>query len=284
VYVIDRLCGQWANIPVTTRSTVNVGGQPLDGAVQVFHQDACDFAEDVAMPRDLMAATKMVRQEDAEGLALLDMRVCNTDRHGGNLLLLGSGRQKSLGPIDHGCCLPPWWSLSEVCFDAWSGWPQVRCRPSQSARVRAIAARQAVPQICKDLQRLGLDADSVLTFCICTSFVAIGIGELGLPIDSVANLMTRSSYSDLSWLERQVFEVTQYEGASVSVEKNARGDDILVLHSEPTSDTFAERVLAHLEEAFREEMADACGMAADAPVEEDLSLQRTMSSHHDVRA
>ncbi|GLU04877.1 hypothetical protein SLE2022_220050 [Rubroshorea leprosula] len=59
-------------------------------------------------------------------IGILDIRIFNTDRHGGNLLvrkLNGVGRfgQVELIPIDHGLCLPE--TLEDPYFE-WIHWPQ----------------------------------------------------------------------------------------------------------------------------------------------------------------
>ncbi|GMH15251.1 hypothetical protein Nepgr_017092 [Nepenthes gracilis] len=59
-------------------------------------------------------------------IGILDIRILNTDRHAGNLLvrkLDGAGRfgQVELIPIDHGLCLPE--SLEDPYFE-WIHWPQ----------------------------------------------------------------------------------------------------------------------------------------------------------------
>ncbi|XP_031097590.1 phosphatidylinositol 4-kinase gamma 7-like [Ipomoea triloba] len=59
-------------------------------------------------------------------IGILDIRIFNTDRHGGNILvrkLDGVGRfgQVELVPIDHGLCLPE--SLEDPYFE-WIHWPQ----------------------------------------------------------------------------------------------------------------------------------------------------------------
>ncbi|KAL9297337.1 hypothetical protein ACSQ67_023233 [Phaseolus vulgaris] len=59
-------------------------------------------------------------------IGILDVRILNTDRHAGNLLvrkLEGFGRfdQAELFPIDHGLCLPE--SLEDPYFE-WIHWPQ----------------------------------------------------------------------------------------------------------------------------------------------------------------
>lgn len=270
VYVLDRHCQRLGKVPVTTRGTIEVAGRPLEGAVQQFHDDATDFADDVGMPRDLDKAITKVLQEDAEGVALLDMMAFNTDRHGANLLLLGSSWPKRLGPIDHGCCLPPWWALCEAVFDAWMSWPQLQCRPSRSARHHAERARCQLPKVCAALAKLGIDRDSITTLRLCTVLVAVGVGTFGLPISSVARLMVREDYREFCWLETCVQDAAKEHGAELSVELTKRDDKVLVLKSRGHLDpeVFADRLLETLEEVFRAELAEACGFE-ELPLEDE---------------
>ena len=101
-YLVDRVCGLKADVPVTSRASICVEGKTLQGSVQQFVADVVGFVEDFAMPRDLEAAHGFVNREAVEALALLDMRIFNMDRHSGNLLLLRKEKPHSLGPIDHG--------------------------------------------------------------------------------------------------------------------------------------------------------------------------------------
>merc|ERR1711920_980443 len=104
------------------------------------------------MPRDLECAQRVVNQADAEALALLDMRLFNTDRHGGNLLFLNQSKPYQLGPIDHGCCLPPWWCLSEACFEAWSSWPHFTCKLSEAGRQLVAESYNSLSTNCERLR------------------------------------------------------------------------------------------------------------------------------------
>lgn len=69
---------------------------------------------------------------DVQRIAFLDIRLCNLDRHGGNLLACpvhpysssASDASLRLVPIDHGYILPHILHISEANF-AWLHWPQV---------------------------------------------------------------------------------------------------------------------------------------------------------------
>jgi len=251
-----------------------VDGKSLEGAIQFFLDDAAGFAEDFSMGRDVAQAVKKVSQADAEALALLDLRVFNTDRHGGNLLLLGSDWPKMPGPIDHGCCLPPWWALGEARFEAWMDWPQLSDQPSDAARTLAAEARRQLPRSCELLKELHLNIASIATLRICTCLVAVGVVDLGMPLAKLAQLMVREDYKELSWLEEHVFASAGQEGAKVTVGRNKYCDKLLVLEDCGTADesVFADKLVARLEKVFREQLACACGVAAD---DGDDPLQRT---------
>ena len=64
--------------------------------------------------------------EEVHKVAILDMRLANTDRNGGNILVRRKPGESSpryeLVPIDHGYCLPS--SFQDISFE-WIYWPQV---------------------------------------------------------------------------------------------------------------------------------------------------------------
>ncbi len=93
----------------------------------VFHD--CDTSE--------MGASRFATR-DVHRIGILDIRIWNTDRHAGNILVRRQRRESSVGlsglakldsaqlelvPIDHGFCLPE--SLEPPYFE-WLHWPQVR--------------------------------------------------------------------------------------------------------------------------------------------------------------
>lgn len=72
--------------------------------------------EDIGCPRDLTSASNLFSIADVHQVGLLDLRLFNTDRHFGNILLRGSEPPYRLVPIDHGCILPSWFHLSEARY------------------------------------------------------------------------------------------------------------------------------------------------------------------------
>eukprot|EP00421_Protoceratium_reticulatum_P009461 CAMPEP_0168366054 /NCGR_PEP_ID=MMETSP0228-20121227/5031_1 /TAXON_ID=133427 /ORGANISM="Protoceratium reticulatum, Strain CCCM 535 (=CCMP 1889)" /LENGTH=389 /DNA_ID=CAMNT_0008378845 /DNA_START=1 /DNA_END=1170 /DNA_ORIENTATION=- len=260
VYLVDRLSGSQAGVPVTSRASIKVDGEELLGSVQAFVGDTIGFIEDFAMPRNPDAAEEFVRKETAEALAMLDMRAFNMDRHTGNLLVLRKSKPHGLGAIDHGCCLPPWWLLSEANFDAWFSWPQLKSSPCQASREAARVAYGHLPEICSMVHSVGLDAPSILTLRLCTLFVYVGVAELNLPCGHLAALMLRDEekgFQDLSWLEQKVLTCAVAAGAKCRMQVNDRDDQELVL--DDGGDGLEEgSFLAGLEGTFRSELPAAC--------------------------
>ncbi|GFZ00188.1 phosphoinositide 4-kinase gamma 7 [Actinidia rufa] len=131
-YLLDY--DHFANVPPTalvkiTHSIFNVndgvsGNKPhnkkLVSKIASFQQ---------FIPHDFDASdhgTSSFPVTDVHRIGILDIRIFNTDRHAGNLLvrkLDGVGRfdQVELIPIDHGLCLPE--SLEDPYFE-WIHWPQ----------------------------------------------------------------------------------------------------------------------------------------------------------------
>lgn len=251
-YIVDRLCDGRAGVPVTSRAEIEVDGKTVKGSVQQFHPDVKGFAEDWPMPRDLERAREFVSQEQADGLALLDMRIFNTDRHTANLLILRQDRPHGLGPIDHGCCLPPWWALSEANFEAWQDWPHFKHEPSQAARDLARKAHENLTHICGSLSSLQLPRSSIITLRLCTAFVKIGVHDLGMPIAELVALMSRNYDPELTWLETRVLACAKSAGASVTVQPNDRGDKELEVECEAAlqEDVF----ISLIEDMFRSDL------------------------------
>lgn len=274
VYLVDRLTGSQAGVPVTSRASIQVDGHTLEGSVQAFVMDVQGFIEDYGIPRKLEEAVAFIPQADAESIALLDMRVFNMDRHPGNLLLLKKAKPHGLGPIDHGCCLPPWWCLGEAIFEAWISWPQLQTPPSSDAFSLARAAHAKLALTCRMVAEAGLDPSAVVTLRLCTIFVYIGIVEMAIPIGKLAALMLRDDCADpqeLSWLEERVLAAAKEHGGKLSIQANDRGDPEVriedfgdALEVEPFIQDLELRFRQDLK-AFRQDTPESHG--EDAPIQ-----------------
>ena len=131
-YLLDH--DHFANVPSTalvkiTHPVFNVN----DGVNGYIHQNRNQLSKIASLqqfiPHDFDASdhgTSSFPVTAVHRIGILDIRILNTDRHAGNLLvrkLDGVGRfgQVELVPIDHGLCLPE--SLEDPYFE-WIHWPQ----------------------------------------------------------------------------------------------------------------------------------------------------------------
>ncbi|KAL5582065.1 hypothetical protein UlMin_014507 [Ulmus minor] len=131
-YLLDY--DHFANVPSTalvkvTHSVFNVN----DGVKGNVHQNKKQMSKIASLqqfiPHDSDASdngTSSFPVAALHRIGILDIRILNTDRHAGNLLVrkvegVGSFVQVDLVPIDHGFCLPE--SLEDPYFE-WIHWPQ----------------------------------------------------------------------------------------------------------------------------------------------------------------
>jgi len=112
-------------------------------------------------------------QSDFQRIAVLDLRLLNTDRHGGNILVLKEKDQNGalkLVPIDHAFCLP---DSIEVCGDhlwfEWMSWPQAKqpLLPETLSYIKNINLEADS----KTLRALGIGEDAIYTMMWCSSLL-----------------------------------------------------------------------------------------------------------------
>ncbi|ONK69390.1 uncharacterized protein A4U43_C05F22360 [Asparagus officinalis] len=127
-------------------------------------------------------------------IGILDVRILNTDRHAGNLLVRklesGVGRfggQMELIPIDHGLCLPE--SLEDPYFE-WIHWPQASI-PFSDDELQYIANLDPV----KDSDMLRMELPMIREACLrvlvlCTIFLKEA-AAFGLCLAEIGEMMSR---------------------------------------------------------------------------------------------
>lgn len=127
-------------------------------------------------------------------IGILDVRIFNTDRHAGNLLVRklqgGVGRfggQMELIPIDHGLCLPE--SLEDPYFE-WIHWPQASI-PFSEDELEYIANLDPV----KDSEMLRMELPMIRAACLrvlvlCTIFLKEA-AAFGLCLAEIGEMMSR---------------------------------------------------------------------------------------------
>ncbi|XP_028803516.1 phosphatidylinositol 4-kinase gamma 5 [Neltuma alba] len=124
-------------------------------------------------------------------IGILDIRILNTDRHAGNLLVrkLGVGKfdQVELIPIDHGLCLPE--TLEDPYFE-WIHWPQASIPFSEDELEYIKNLEPAV-----DCEMLRMELPMIREACLrvlelCTIFLKEA-AAFGLCLAEIGEMMTR---------------------------------------------------------------------------------------------
>lgn len=130
--------------------------------------------------------------DEVHRIALLDLRVLNGDRHGGNILV---GSQSTLIPIDHSYIAPSGFADPEF---EWLHWPQARL--SFSDEVRSYVARLD-PEKDRDLVAEMLDDEEAAeTVYVATTVVKIGASR-GYSALDLAKWFRRETLTQPSCLE-----------------------------------------------------------------------------------
>jgi hypothetical protein len=126
-------------------------------------------------------------------IGILDIRILNTDRHAGNLLVrkigdgIGTFGQVELIPIDHGLCLPE--TLEDPYFE-WIHWPQASI-PFSEEELAYIRDLDPV----HDCEMLRMELPMIREACLrvlvlCTIFLKEAV-EFGLCLAEIGEMMTR---------------------------------------------------------------------------------------------
>lgn len=160
-YLIDRANGGFSGVPTTCLVSVDrkliypnsLPGSTMKGSLQqlVAHESSSeDYGGSIFKIRDV------------ERIALLDLRLFNTDRHGGNMLVTND---KSLIPIDHGLCLPDVRELGEAWFE-WLHWEQ--CKSVLSEEAMEWLQSIDIEKDAAILHRLNIRPEAIMTLYVTT--------------------------------------------------------------------------------------------------------------------
>jgi len=115
-------------------------------------------------------------KNDVHQIAMLDLRLINTDRHGGNILVRRSnneeGRSKlKLIPIDHGFCLPS--SQPKDLWFEWMSWPQAK--QPLDVNMQRYLLNLDLEEDLLILRGLGLREEILENMLLCSAFVQQGV-------------------------------------------------------------------------------------------------------------
>ncbi|XP_074557329.1 phosphatidylinositol 4-kinase gamma 7-like [Curcuma longa] len=168
-------------------------------------------------------------------IGILDIRIFNTDRHAGNLLVRkienGVGRfggRMELIPIDHGLCLPE--GLEDPYFE-WIHWPQASV-PFSKDELDYIANLDPV----KDCDMLRMELPMIREACLrvlvlCTIFLKEA-AAFGLCLSEIGKMMSR----EFSGMEE---EPSELELICMEVRKFVEEREVFSLNSDlEEEDTF----------------------------------------------
>jgi len=112
--------------------------------------------------------------EDVHRIGLLDLRLLNTDRHGGNILVQDPTCPK-LNPIDHGYCFGNVDSLRELLDFEWLHWPQSKQPLSEELKAEIMSSD--LDQEVKVLEELGCKEDVIQLHTAAAAFVRLAVSK-----------------------------------------------------------------------------------------------------------
>ena len=183
------------------------------GSLQSFVRHECDTTE---------MGPKLFNKKDIHRIGILDVRLFNTDRHGGNILVqkvqqesgvlsVPAGgfhhhsTQYRLVPIDHGFALPE--GLEPPYFE-WQHWPQAMM-PFSQEELQYIASLDAEADI--ELLRRELPDIKEASFRVLelSTLLLKKAAAAGLTLSEIAGVLTRPICIDEepSELEKMCFEI-----------------------------------------------------------------------------
>uniref|UniRef100_A0A0A8YPF9 1-phosphatidylinositol 4-kinase n=1 Tax=Arundo donax TaxID=35708 RepID=A0A0A8YPF9_ARUDO len=184
-------------------------------------------------------------------IGILDIRIFNTDRHAGNLLVrkLGPGadnfgEETELIPIDHGLCLPE--CLEDPYFE-WIHWPQASV-PFSEEELEYIAKLDPV----KDAEMLRMELPMIREAClrvlVLSTIFLKEAAAFGLSLSEIGDMMSRQftakeeEPSELELLCMEARKWVEERELSLPDEAGVEDDDDdftqFLLDSEDDSDAF----------------------------------------------
>jgi hypothetical protein len=101
-------------------------------------------------------------------IGVLDIRMLNLDRHGGNILVKHRDGFTKLVPIDHGYCLPSTIELEDLYFE-WLHWPQAKLPFDDE--IKKYVNEIDVESDLITLKHLGLPKENRRVYQIMTTFL-----------------------------------------------------------------------------------------------------------------
>ncbi|MBA0591976.1 phosphatidylinositol 4-kinase gamma 5 [Gossypium raimondii] len=236
-YLLDY--DHFANVPSTalvkvTHSIFNVNGE-VNGTKQ---QERKEFSKIASLqqfiPHDFDASdygTSSFPVAAVHKIGILDIRILNTDRHAGNLLVRkidggGGLDQVELVPIDHGLCLPE--NLEDPYFE-WIHWPQASI-PFSEDELEYISHLDPF----RDSELLRMELPMIREAClrvlvVCTIFLKEAAIS-GLCLAEIGEMMSREFRGQQE--EPSELEFICIEARRLLEERNILSDNVRAVENE----------------------------------------------------
>jgi hypothetical protein len=167
------------------------------GSIQMFTENdgSCEDMGPASFPVD-----------EVHKISVLDIRLANADRHGGNILMSKDENGKTvLVPIDHGYCLP---ESFEDCTFEWLYWPQAR-RPYSHETLEYIRSLDAEEDIALlKFHGWNVPLETARTLRTSTMLLKKGV-DRGLTSFEIGSIMCRETLTKKSLVEEMVEEAQE---------------------------------------------------------------------------
>jgi hypothetical protein len=210
----------------------NLAGVPLTTLVRIFGEHRWGKEGKIGSLQSYVAhdhdswevSPSMYSKSDVHNIALFDLRILNTDRHGGNILVrrtplsAGStnptpipGQSQSLDPalklipIDHGFCLPD--SLEGELWFEWMSWPQAKM--DVDSHLRRYIQEIDLEEDCCLLRALGLGEETVGTMLFCSVLLQQALIKGLCPLQ-IAELLVRRDITNFVVEHDNLVQVMRY--------------------------------------------------------------------------
>eukprot|EP01103_Thecamoeba_quadrilineata_P000136 TRINITY_DN10109_c0_g1_i1.p1 TRINITY_DN10109_c0_g1~~TRINITY_DN10109_c0_g1_i1.p1 ORF type:complete len:402 (-),score=71.69 TRINITY_DN10109_c0_g1_i1:39-1244(-) len=209
-YLLDRK--NQAGVPLTTLVRMfgieRWGPEGKVGSLQSYVSHDHDSWE---------LSSSLYHKNDVHSIALLDLRILNLDRHGGNVLVRRSqtnnnptGETPSMNikliPIDHGFCLPDSHEREDLWFE-WMSWPQAKL--SVDSRLRKYVREIDLEEDATLLRGLGLREESVRTMLFCSVMLQQALLK-GLSPLQIAEFLCKKQVTDFIPKNEEMLKVMRY--------------------------------------------------------------------------
>ncbi|CAH8380754.1 unnamed protein product [Eruca vesicaria subsp. sativa] len=194
----------FAGVPPTTMVECLHPGFNHPKGVQTKIGSLQMFTENDGSCEDMGPASFPV--EEVHKISVLDIRLANADRHGGNILMSKDEEGKIvLIPIDHGYCLP---ESFEDCTFEWLYWSQARKPYSRETLdyIRSLNAEEDINLL--KFHGWKMPLKTARTLRISTMLLKKG-AERGLTAFEIGNMMCRETLSKKSLVEEMVEEAQE---------------------------------------------------------------------------